>query len=154
MRVAAQLSAVDEATALRRPAPDKWSIKEIVGHLIDSAANNHGRFVRAVLQEDLVFPGYAQVEWVVAQHYQDAPWPALALLWRDYNLHLARVMEAMPVEPRMRARAVHNLHEIAFNPVPRTEPASLDYFMRDYVDHLQHHVRQVEALLGVRVGKE
>ena len=67
---------------------------------------------------------------------------------------IARVMEGLPVEPRMRERAVHNLDEIAFKAVPRTEPISLDYFMRDYVDHLQHHVRQIEALLGARVGKE
>ena len=48
-------------------AQDKWSPREIVGHLIDSAANNHQRFVRAQFTDDLVFSGYQQAEWVGVQ---------------------------------------------------------------------------------------
>ena len=54
------LLAIDEAASARPPAPDKWCPREIVGHLIDSASNNHQRFVRARFQDDLVFPGYEQ----------------------------------------------------------------------------------------------
>jgi DinB superfamily len=135
--------------AARRPAPDKWSIKEIVGHLVDSAANNHQRFVRARLQDTLIFPGYAQDDWVAAQQYQDAPWPALVTLWREYNLHIARIMELAPEEARFREHLRHNLHELAWRPVPADRPATLDYFMRDYVGHLQHHLRQIATLLDV-----
>ena len=53
--------------------PGKWSPREIIGHLIDSASNNHQRFVRALFQDDLVFPGYDQDAWVAAQAYRDAP---------------------------------------------------------------------------------
>ena len=49
----------DQASAIR-PRPDKWSPREIVGHLIDSASNNHQRFVRAQFQDDLTFTGYDQ----------------------------------------------------------------------------------------------
>jgi hypothetical protein len=56
--------------AAKRPAADKWSPKEIIGHLIDSASNNHGRFVRAQLQDELIFSGYEQSEWVAIQQYQ------------------------------------------------------------------------------------
>jgi hypothetical protein len=132
----------DEMTR-QRPGPGKWSPREIVGHLIDSASNNHQRFVRALFQEDLVFPGYAQDAWVSAQRYQDAPWNELLTLWRSFNLHIARVMEAAPAEERLRPRARHNLDELAWRPVPRDKPATLDYFMADYVAHLEHHLSQI-----------
>jgi hypothetical protein len=133
----------DEATR-RRPAPDKWCAREIIGHLIDSASNNHQRFVRALFQDDLVFPGYVQDAWVAAQQYRDAPWEELLELWRSFNLHIARVMEAAPAEQRFRPRVRHNLDELAWKPVPPDEPATLDYFMADYVAHLQHHLRQIK----------
>ena len=140
----ASLAAIPDEAAARRPGPGKWSAKEIVGHLIDSAANNHQRFVRAQFQDDLVFAGYAQDAWVAAQRYQDAPWQDLLTLWRAYNLHIARLIEAMPVEVRLRERRRHNLHELAWQPVPAGTPTTLDYFMRDYVGHLHHHLRQID----------
>ena len=132
----------DDATT-RRPAPGKWSPREIVGHLIDSASNNHQRFVRARFQDHLVFNGYEQERWVEAQQYQQAPWSELLTLWAAFNRHLARVMAATPAERRQRPQTTHNLDQIAFRPVPSGSPATLDYFMEDYVLHLQHHVDQV-----------
>ena len=70
------------------------------------------------------------------------------MLWREYNRHLARVMAAVPPEVRGREHRRHNLHEIAWQVVPAGEPATLDYFMADYVGHLRHHLRQIGALLG------
>ena len=136
---------LSEPEAAARPGPGKWSPKEIVGHLIDSAANNHRRFVLAQIEEELVFPGYQQEAWVRAQNYQDASWVALVELWRAYNLHLARVMECVPERERARPRRRHNLHEIAFGRVSEAEPASLELLMRDYVVHLKHHVAQILA---------
>ena len=133
----------------RRPAKGGWSAKEVLGHLIDSAAVNHQRFVRAQWQ-DLVFAGYAQDDWVVSQKYQTAPWLELVALWREYNRHLAHVMAAIPMEVRMRAHRIHNLHEIAMTPVPVEEPATLDYLMHDYVQHLLHHLKQIDARLAGR----
>ena len=126
-----------------RPAPGRWSAQEIVGHLIDSATNNHRRFVLAMQQDDLVFPGYAQDAWVALQHYQEAPWTELVTLWRELNRHLARVMDATGEEQRTRKRHRHNLHQLALNPIPEGEPATLEYFMQDYIDHIEHHLRQV-----------
>ena len=140
---AVALLTISEADAARRPAPDKWSAKEIVGHLIDSASNNHQRFVRAQFQDDLVFDGYDQDAWVAAQQYQEASWPALVELWRAYNLHLARVMAATPEATRLRETRRHTFHQIAWQTIPEDEPATLDYFMRDYVDHLRHHLGQI-----------
>ncbi len=132
------------ATAVTQAlAPGKWSAAEIVGHLIDSASNNHQRFVRARDQNDLVFDGYAQDAWVEWQQYASAPWDELVLLWQGYNRHLARVMRATPVDVRERQHTRHNLHRIAFRAIPADVPATLEYFMNDYVDHLEHHLAQI-----------
>lgn len=142
-----RLTEVSDADASRRPAPDKWSPKQIIGHLIDSASNNHQRFVRARWQDDLVFPGYDQDGWVEAQAYQEAPWRELLDLWLAYSLHLARVMRGTPDEVRLRGHLRHNLDRLAWRPVPSELPATLDYFMRDYVGHLKHHLGQLPVLV-------
>jgi hypothetical protein len=138
-----RLLALSESEASKAPAPGKWSPKQVIGHLIDSASNNHQRFVRVRFTDDLVFPGYEQEEWVAAQGYQDAPWADLVGLWRLFNLHLARVIEGVPAPVRERPRARHNLHELAWKPVPQDRPATLEYFMRDYVELLKHHLAQI-----------
>jgi hypothetical protein len=132
----------DEESAVAL-SPGKWSPREIIGHLIDSASNNHQRFVRAQFQNDLIFPGYAQEDWVRAQGYRDAPWKELLALWRSYNLQLARVMAAVPQEIRMKEHRKHNLHLIAWQTIPEDRPATLDYLMSDYVGHLKNHLRQI-----------
>ena len=141
--VTPRLLALSESEASRQPAPGKWSPKEVIGHLVDSASNNHQRFVRAGFTEDLVFPGYQQEEWVKAQHYGTAPWTELVGLWSNFNLHLARVIGATPADVRQKPRVRHNLPELAWKAVPQHEPATLEYFMRDYVDHLRHHIAQI-----------
>lgn len=138
-----RLLAMDDAATARRPAPAAWSPREIVGHLIDSASHNHQRFVRARWQDDLVFDGYAQDAWVDAQGYADADWHELVALWALYNRHVARVMAATPQAVRTRAHARHALDRIAWRTVPADQPATLDYFMADYVGHLEHHLRQL-----------
>jgi aspartate racemase len=146
-----RLLALPDAATAERPAPHKWSSREILGHLIDSAANNHQRFVRVRFQDSLVFPGYEQDAWVAAQDYEGAPWPELVALWRGYNLHLARIMDGVPTAIRTRSTSDHNLDDIAWKTIPRGEPTTLDYLMEDYVDHLEHHLRQI---LGDAVRQE
>jgi len=138
-----RLTALGDEASARRPSPGKWSPREIIGHLIDSASNNHQRFVRAQFQDHLTFAGYDQDAWVARQRYQDAPWRDLITLWASYNRHLARVMASVPEPTRTKPFARHNLHELAWQPVAASEPATLDYFMHDYVGHLKHHLRQI-----------
>ncbi|HXM36862.1 MAG TPA: DinB family protein [Pyrinomonadaceae bacterium] len=140
-----QLLQISEEQSEIPRATGKWSPKEIVGHLIDSAANNHQRFVRAQFTDELVFPAYEQVDWVRVQRYQDRSWAQLVELWRHYNLHLAHVMSSIPEETRTTSRARHNLHQLAWQTVDQNEPVTLEYFMRDYVGHLQHHLDQILA---------
>src|ERR1700752_3444972 len=92
----ARLSGLSDPDAGRPGTPGKWSPKEIIGHLIDSASNNHGRFVRAQLTDDLFFPGYDQEGWVRVQHYARANWNELIALWRVFNHHIAGVVEQIP----------------------------------------------------------
>jgi len=124
-------------------AAGKWSPKEIIGHLIDSASNNHQRFVRAQFSDDLVFAGYEQEGWVRAQDYQGEDWASLVQLWRLYNQHILHLMATVPEDTRMKLRYKHNLHQIASDSLSENEPVTLDWFMRDYVDHMKKHLRQI-----------
>ena len=139
----ARLSKMAETEAAKPRAEDHWSAKQIIGHLVDSAANNHARFVLGQLKDDLVFPGYDQDGWVRTNHYQDEPWPALVDLWRAYNLHLHHLMSHADQKKLSTPCTLHTLQEIAFKTVPKSEAVTLEYLMRDYVDHLKHHLSQI-----------
>ena len=126
------LHRIDEAAASARPAPGKWSPKEILGHLIDSAANNHQRFVRLQLAKRIDLPGYPQDEWVSLQRYQDHKWSDIVDLWRLYNLHLAIV--------------IRNLDPSALSNVwktPSGEEVNLQFIASDYLTHMRHHLDQI-----------
>jgi hypothetical protein len=140
---AERLLLISETESRASVSDGKWSTKEIIGHLIDSASNNHQRFVRAQFTDDLVFPPYDQEAWVRVQCYRDEPWPLLVQLWKSYNLHLLHVMSSTPAETRAKLRLKHNLNRIAWKLVSEHEPATLDYFMRDYIGHLKNHLKQI-----------
>lgn len=139
---ARRLRALPDAAAARRPAAGKWSPKEVLGHLVDSASNNHQRFVRARFQDDLVFPGYEQDDWVAAERWQERPWDEILELWRLFNLHLAHVIETTPAGIAGRVHTRHNLHLRAWRSIGEREPATLEWFMEDYLLHLEHHLAQ------------
>jgi len=112
--------------------PDQWSPKEILGHLIDSAANNHQRFVRASCNTAASFPTYAQNDWVRIQQYNKSGWAGLVELWSAYNRHLSDVIERIP-EDAMSAPCN----------IGKEEPVTLEFVVRDYLRHLRHHVNQL-----------
>ena len=126
----------------------KWSIQEIMGHMIDSAANNHARFVRAQITDDLVFEGYDQKAWVENQNYAGAKWDDLIILWRQYNLHIDYIVGQIPDNILTKERVNHNLDKIAWKPVPADQPTTLEYFISDYIAHLKHHLGQIEETLN------
>jgi hypothetical protein len=109
-----------------------WSAKQLLGHLIDSASNNHQRFVRLQQSGDIKLAGYDQEYWVESQGYAEADWPTLVSLWASYNLHLAHVVR------RIGPETLGNLCEVA----PGKE-VTLDYFVDDYLRHLEHHLGQM-----------
>jgi hypothetical protein len=140
---APRLLQISEAQSEQPRAEEHWSAKQIIGHLIDSATNNHARFVLAQTKDDLVFSGYDQNSWVEIQHYQQAPWPQLVDLWRAYNLHLLHIMAFTPADQLTKRCVQHSLQTIAFETVTESEPATLEYLMKDYVVHLKHHLSQI-----------
>lgn len=139
----ARLNDMSETESRQKSSPDDWSPAEVLGHLIDSAANNHQRFVRAQFTDDLVFSGYEQNQWVSSQKYTDEPWLDVIQLWSAYNLHLLHVVSVIPEDVLTKARSPHTLDQIAFNLVDKNDPATLEYLIRDYVDHMRHHLDQI-----------
>ena len=85
------LAGFTEAESEQRPTPERWTKKEVVGHLIDSAFNNHQRFVHGQIAGPHDFPAYDQEQWVRVQHYQTAPWNDLIPLWQAANTHLVHI---------------------------------------------------------------
>ncbi|MET0212585.1 MAG: DinB family protein [Vicinamibacterales bacterium] len=140
---AARMLTIADDVAGKPRAAGKWSRKQIVGHLIDSAVNNQARFVRAQMQQDLVFDGYDQEAWVRVQRYEQQPWVELVRAWQVYNAQVAAIMRTASPAEIDRARSPHNLDRIGFKSLPPGREATLGFLMRDYVDHLQHHVAQV-----------
>jgi hypothetical protein len=138
-----RLLSISEQQSQIPRAEGKWSPKEIIGHLIDSATNNHQRFVRAQFDDKLSFSGYEQEAWVRVQGYNQEPWPQLVQLWKHYNLHLLHVMSMVPEHMRTKPRSTHNLDQIAWKTIAKNETVTLDYFMRDYVAHMKNHLSQI-----------
>jgi DinB superfamily len=130
---ASDLRAIDDARAGSKPKADVWSVKEILGHLIDSASNNHQRFVRAQLTSELTFPDYEQNGWVASQDYQSRRWRELLDLWVAYNHHLAHV--------------IHRIPEAAASVPCRlgtNEPITLTALAQHYLGHVRHHLAQIQ----------
>jgi hypothetical protein len=123
------LRSIPEATASEKPAPNKWSYKEIIGHLLDSACNNQQKLVRTILQPEHHFLPYAQDEWVAAQHYQDADWLTLLNFWEQYNIHIAHIIAHIP-----EASLSHKIY------INDKGPYTLEFIAGDYVEHLKHHL--------------
>ena len=128
---------LDNADTSTSPSEGKWSKKEILGHLLDSASNNHQRFVRATLQSatqgsTFTFPGYDQNPLVELQRFNDVDWNFLVDFWASYNRFLAHVINNLPADA---AKITCN---IGNNP-----PATLEWIASDYVAHLKHHLNQV-----------
>jgi hypothetical protein len=130
--VPAQLSSISDAHAGPPTRPDHWSRKQILGHLLDSAANNHHRFVRAQIEGKLTMPSYAQQEWVAIQDYTSLPWGELIAFWSAYNRHLLRIIEAIPGPSRKNPCRIGDGAEV-----------TLEFVAIDYVRHMKHHLDQV-----------
>ena len=126
-----RLSAISEEAAAHKPAPDKWSTKETLGHLIDSAANNHQRLVRLQFERQIALPGYEQDGWVRAGRYQETPWREIIALWVAYNRHLATIIDAL--DPSSLGHVWHS---------PGGD-VTLEFIADDYVVHMRHHLAQI-----------
>jgi hypothetical protein len=112
-----------------------WSRRQVIGHLIDSASNNHQRFVRAALQDSLEFPSYDQNAWAHLQAPEEVDWSLLVSLWTSYNRYLAHVIAHLPSTKL----------EVPIRIGP-SEPVTLRFLAEDYLRHMVHHLGQIGAL--------
>jgi hypothetical protein len=127
-----RLNGIGEQQAAEPYRPGGWLRKEVLGHLLDSAANNHQRFVRAALDGHYEGPGYEQAGWVRLHGYSALSWAALLGSWRDRNAVLARIVERIE-EQRLQAPCT----------VGDGAPVTLQFLIEDYLRHLDHHVDQI-----------
>lgn len=125
-----RLSKISEEIMSEKPSPGKWSKKEILGHLIDSATNNHQRFVRAQFE---LCPeiSYNPDLWVLFSYYQQMESQQLISFWTIYNRQLLELIKSIPAENMAR-------HVKAGDSVQ-----SLAFLITDYVQHLEHHLKQI-----------
>ena len=126
------LRQIPESESMRPALPGGWSRKQVLGHLIDSASNNHQRFVRTMLQPSLDFPGYDQVGNIRVQAVQEADWVLLISLWAAYNRYLAHLIAHIPPSQLdMPCR------------IGAGEAVTLGFLASDYLTHLRHHLHQL-----------
>jgi hypothetical protein len=127
------LEAVTDLNAGIRPGGDStWSPKEELGHLIDSAANNHMRFVRALIEPEFRGASYAQNDWVAAHRYREMPWLTIIEFWYRYNQFIALLLARVPE---------NKLQTLCF--VGSDKGVSLEFLVSDYVLHMRHHLDHI-----------
>jgi hypothetical protein len=131
-RVPDRLNKLSKDAVENKSAPSAWSPKEELGHLLDSAANNHQRIVRAQFEDKLAMPGYEQNRWAAVHAYQRRDWAELIDLWQAFNRQLLAAAEAVPDS------AWSNTLTVA-----GSAPLTLQFVFDDYVVHMLHHLGHI-----------
>ena len=125
------LKSVSDMKYSIKPSPEKWSRKEILGHLIDSATNNHQRFIRVQFEnKPAIF--YDQDMWVTHSHYNELPVKQLVRFWTLYNKQLLEIIKRIPAENLMRECKMKD-----------GKLVTLEFLVNDYVTHLRHHLKEI-----------
>jgi len=124
------LSMIPEQDFTHKSAPGKWSKKEILGHLIDSATNNHQRFIRAQF-ENVPTISYDQDNWNKFSHYNLIDSKQLILFWEIYNRHLIEIAMRIPE------------YSLKRECITGSEKHTIEWLFVDYVKHMEYHLRQI-----------
>lgn len=122
-----KIEEITEKDASIRIADDKWTLKEMIGHLIDSASNNHQRFTRLQITNELEFPGYDAEIWVQIEKWNKMLWNEIVSLWRTYNYFIIMIIE--------------EIDNIALKNVWKRDDGifTLEFLINDYYEHLLRH---------------
>jgi hypothetical protein len=135
--VPTRLAKLSNETVEHKPSPSAWSPKEELGHLIDSAANNHQRIVRARFEDNLAMPGYEQNRWVSAHAYQRRDWTELIDTWQAFNRQVLFAAETVPDAAWSRTLTIAG-----------SQPVTLQFVLDDYAAHMLHHLKHI----GIETG--
>jgi hypothetical protein len=131
------LVTISEAEASVPEREGKWSAKEVIGHLIDSAVNNLGRIVRLQIEAGQSMPGYEQMAWVRLQYYAEREWAQVLALWFALNEHVTWTIAHVEKASLANGGAVAG------------QPLTLGFLIEDYVAHMEHHLRAMRLWLGI-----
>lgn len=126
-----KLNGLSEEEFSKKTLPEKWSKKEVLGHLLDSAANNHQRFVR-VQFEDTPIIKYDQNNWNKFSYHQHIPGKQVIEFWKTHNLYLVEIWKNIPKE------ALGRKCDMGY-----PEIQTLEFMINDYVVHAEHHLKQI-----------
>jgi len=135
-----------------KPSEEKWSPKEILGHLVDSAFNNHRRLILAESQDNLLFDGYDQDQWVKRNNYQNRSKSDILEMWRISNLHFGEAANSLSKEKLNAKTTVHSYFGWSMIPFEEGKEESIKYLIADYVYHTEHHLIQILPDYKRRVG--
>ncbi len=132
-QIPSRILALPEAELIEKPTPNKWSKKEVLGHLIDSAINNHTRLIQIQIEPQLlVIEKYAQDDWVRLHQYQEWNTEVLVRCWQSHQHQIIVLMEVASEE------ALYKLCDIG-----NGELKTMRWLYQDYVAHLEHHLHQI-----------
>jgi hypothetical protein len=133
------LRAIADSSANASPDAQRWSKKQELGHLLDSATNNRVRFAKAALEGRFEGPSYEQRGWVELGGYAHMPWAELVDLWKALNTALATLVSRIPEERRT-----------AECRIGESLSAPLEFLVDDYIQHMQHHLDHILSRERVR----
>lgn len=125
------LMSINEKEFSAQPSPEKWSKKQILGHLIDSATNNHQRFIRSQAENNPQIY-YDQEIWVKNNYYQQMHAFQIIEFWTIYNYHILHIIKNMTEENYLRTCTMKD-----------GQVLSIAYLVNDYIQHMQHHLKQI-----------
>ena len=122
----------------KRENPEGWSIKQIVGHLVDSVGNNHQRLLRYIPHGNFTFPAYDQNTFVSRAQYEKFDFQGLVTLWFLYNQLLLHIVEHIPREEQQSSTVT----------IGDSPPLNIEQLINDYFAHMEKHERQVLRIIN------
>jgi len=134
-QVPAGLAKLPPDVVSSRPAPDAWSPKQELGHLLDSAIMNHQRLLRTLAEENPVLPGYDGPLCVAAHNYHYRDWRDLIATWLTLNMHFLWAVERVSDSGWLRRCTVDG------------KPITLEFLVTDYIDHALQHLRHMGVVV-------